>query len=66
LHLIAKHTIKQRVDEFLKSNKAEGKLMLMDMNEIKELGNMVDIIMYAFYFGYMEGQKAKKGGADDK
>lgn len=38
-----KRTVKQRVDEFLKSNKAEGKLMLMDMNEIKELGNMVDI-----------------------
>lgn len=59
---MAKRTVKQRVDEFRKNN-PKAKFMLDEMNEIAELGSKFDIIMTAFYFGYMKGQKVKKGGA---
>lgn len=59
---MAKRTVKQRVDEFRKKN-PKANFMLDDMNEIMELDSTFDRIMIAFYFGYMKGQKAKKGGA---
>ena len=55
-----KRTVKQRVDEFRKNNKAS--FTLDEMNEIMELDNTFDRILTTFYFGYMKGQKAKKGG----
>lgn len=57
-----KRTVKQRVDEFRKKN-PKVNFLLDDMNEIAELDSTFDIIMTAFYFGYMKGQKVKKGGA---
>lgn len=56
-----KRTVKQRVDEFRKKNQ-KANFMLEDMNEIMELDSTFDRIMTAFYFGYLKGQKAKKGG----
>ena len=37
--------------------------MIGDMDEIAEMGSIFNVIKYAFYFGYMKGQRAKKGGA---
>ena len=58
---MAKRTVKQRVDDFRKNNQ-KANFLLDDMNEIMELDNAFDRIMTAFYFGYLKGQKAKKGG----
>lgn len=60
---MAKKTIKQKVDEFTAKNPGEGVLLIEDMDEIAEMGSMFKVIKYAFYFGYMKGQRAKKGGA---
>lgn len=59
---MAKRTVKQRVDDFRKKN-PKANFMLEDMNEIMEPDSSFDRIMTAFYFGYMKGQKARKGGA---
>ncbi len=58
---MAKRTVKQRVDDFRKKN-PKASFLLDDMNEIMELDNAFDRILTAFYFGYLKGQKAKKGG----
>ncbi len=59
-----KRTVKQRVDEYVKKHpETYNNLLVIDMNEIRELGNMVDVISTAFAYGYMKGAKAKKGGA---
>ncbi len=59
-----KRTVKQRVDEYVKKHpEVHSSLLVMDMNDIRELGNMVDVISTAFAYGYMKGAKAKKGGA---
>lgn len=60
---MAKKTIQQKVDEFTAKNDGAAMLMIEDMDEIAQLGITFKIIKYAFYFGYMKGQKAKKGGA---
>lgn len=57
-----KRTIKQRVDDFVKKNPRK-QLFLVDMDEIHETGDMLDMIRYSYYLGYMRGMKAKKGGA---
>ena len=57
---MAKKTIQQKVDEFTAKNPGEGALLIEDMDE---MGSMFKIIKYAFYFGYMKGKRAKKGGA---
>ena len=56
-----KRTVKQRVDDFRRKN-PKANFMLEDMNEIMELDSTFDRIMTAFYFGYLKGQKARKGG----
>ena len=58
-----KRTVPQRVNEYIKKRPEAYNMMIVDMNEIKELGNMFDIICTAFAYGYMKGSKAKKGGA---
>ncbi len=61
---MAKRTVPQRVDEYVKKHpEVHSSLLVMDMNDIRELGNMVDVISTAFAYGYMKGAKAKKGGA---
>lgn len=60
---MAKKTIQQKVDDFTAKNPVGDTLKIVDMNEIAEMGSMFKIIKYAFYFGYMKGQRAKKGGA---
>lgn len=60
---MAKKTIQQKVDEFTSKNDGAAMLMIEDMDEIAQLGSTFKIIKYAFYFGFMKGQKAKKGGA---
>lgn len=57
-----KRTVKQRVDDFRKKN-PKAKFLLDDMDEIMELDSTFDRVLTAFYFGYLKGQKAKKGGA---
>lgn len=57
-----KRPVKQRVDEFRKNN-PKANFMLEDMNEIMELDSTFERVLTAFYFGYMKGQKSKKGGA---
>lgn len=58
-----KKTIQQKVDEFAAKNPVGDILNIVDMNEIAEMGSVFNIIKYAFYFGYMKGLRAKKGGA---
>lgn len=56
-----KRTVPERVNEYIKKHpEAYSSLLVVDMNDIRELGNMVDIIATAFAYGYMKGQKAKK------
>lgn len=59
---MSKRTVKQQADDFRKNN-PKAKFLLDDMNEIMELDSTFDRVLTAFYFGYMKGQKAKKGGA---
>lgn len=43
-----RRTVKQRVDEYVKKHpEAYNNLLVIDMNEIRELGNMVDVISTA-------------------
>ncbi len=58
---MSKRTVKQRVDEFRKNN-PKANFLLDDMNEIMELDSTFDRVLTAFYFGYLKGQKVKKGG----
>lgn len=58
---MSKRTVKQRVGDFRKNN-PKAKFLLDDMNEIMELDSTFDRVLTAFYFGYMKGQKVKKGG----
>lgn len=57
-----KRTLKERVDDFIDKNKPMD-LFSDDMQEIFELGDMYDIIKYAYFFGYMCSVNKKKGGA---
>lgn len=59
---MAKRTVPERVNEYVKKHPEAYNLMLTDANEIRELGDMLDIVCTAFAYGYMKGQKAKKGG----
>lgn len=58
-----KRTIPERVNEYIKKHPEAYNLLLTDVNEIMELGSMIDIVSTAFAYGYMKGNKAKKGGA---
>lgn len=58
-----KRTVPHRVDEYTRKHPYTLNLLFTtDVNEIAELGNTLDIISTAFAYGYMKGQKAKKGG----
>lgn len=55
-----RRTVPEQVNEYIKKHpEVYSSLLVIDMNDIRELGNMVDIIATAFAYGYM---KAKKGG----
>lgn len=58
-----KRPVPERVNEYVKKHPEAYNLLLTDANEIRELGDTLDIICTAFAYGYMKGQKAKKGGA---
>lgn len=58
---MSKRTVKQRVNEFRKKN-PKAVFLIEDMDEIMELDSTFDRVLTAFYFGYMKGQKVKKGG----
>ena len=58
-----KRPIVERVNEYVKKHPEAYNLLLTDANEIRELGDTLDIVCTAFAYGYMKGQKAKKGGA---
>lgn len=61
---MAKRPVTERVNEYAKKHpEVHSSLLVMDMNDIRELGNMVDVISTAFTYGYMKGAKSKKGGA---
>lgn len=55
-------TVPEKVKAFLKKEKNPAELYIEDMNEIYETGGIFNIINTAFYYGYMKGIKAKKGG----
>lgn len=59
---MAKRTVPERVNEYIKKHPEAYNLLLTDANEIRELGNTLDIVCTAFAYGYMKAQKAKKGG----
>lgn len=60
---MSKRTVPQKVNEYVKKNPEAYNLMLTDVNEIVELGSMIDIVSTAFAYGYMKCEKAmKKGG----
>lgn len=59
---MAKRTVPERVNEYIKKNPEAYNLLLTDVNEIVELGSMIDIVSTAFAYGYMKASKAKKGG----
>lgn len=57
---MAKKTVPQQIEQYIKKHpEVYTHLFVTDMNEIRKLGNMVDIISVSFAYGYM---KAKKGG----
>ncbi len=58
-----RRTVPQRVDNFLKKKPKSLDLTSVEMDEIWHSCDSFDMIVYAFYFGYMRGMKAKKGGA---
>ncbi len=60
---MSKRTIPQRVDEFITKKPKSATLSAAEMDEIWQTGSTFGIIKYAFYFGYMRGMKARKGGA---
>ncbi len=62
---MAKRTVPQRVNEYVKKNPKAINLLITDVNEIVELGSMIDIVSTAFAYGYMKGQKAEKGGVEE-
>lgn len=57
-----KRTVPERVNEYIKKHHEAYNLLLTDVNEIRELGDTLEIVCTAFAYGYMKGQKAKKGG----
>lgn len=57
-----KRTVKERVDDFIPKKPKNETLSAVEMDEIWQTGSTFDRIMTAFYFGYLKGQKAKKGG----
>lgn len=58
-----KKTILERVDEFRKNKPKSAKLTIIELEEIRSAGSTFNIIVTAFYYGYMKGSKASKGGA---
>ncbi len=58
-----KTTVPQRVQAFLDKNPKPAQIIAEDMKDIYSLGDTFDIINTAFYYGYMRGIRAKKGGA---
>lgn len=58
---MAKQTVPERVNEYIKKYPEAYNLLLEDVNEIRELGDILDIICTAFAYGYMKASKAKKG-----
>lgn len=58
-----RRTVPERVNEYIKKHPESYNMLVVDMDEIHELGNTFDIILTAFAYGYMKGSKAKKGGA---
>lgn len=60
---MAKRTVPQRVEEYIKKHPEAYNMLITDVNEIRELGDTLEIVCTAFAYGYMKGQKAKKGGA---
>lgn len=58
-----RRTVPERVNEYIKKHPEAHNMLIVDMDEIHELGNMFDIILTAFAYGYMKGSKTKKGGA---
>lgn len=58
-----RRTVPEQVNEYIKKHPESYNMLVVDMDEIRELGNMFDIILTAFVYGYMKGSKAKKGGA---
>lgn len=59
---MAKRPVPVRVNEYLKKHPEAYDLSVYDVNEIRKLGDMVDIVCTAFAYGYMKGQKSKNGG----
>ncbi len=59
---MAKRTVPQRVNEYVKKNPKASNMLITDVAEIVELGNMIDIVSTAFVYGYMKGEKAREGG----
>lgn len=57
-----KRPITVRVNEYVKKHPEAYNLTLFDANEIRRLGDTLDIVCTAYAYGYMKGAKAKKGG----
>lgn len=57
-----KRTVPEQVKEYIKKNPEAYNLLLTDVNEIVELGSMIDIVSTAFAYGYMKAQKVEEGG----
>lgn len=61
---MAKSTVPERVNEYIKKHPEVWDMDMSDVNQIRELKDAIDIVCTAFAYGYMKGQKAKKGGAE--
>lgn len=57
---MAKRPVPERVNEYIKNHPEAYNLLLTDANEIRELGDTLDIVCTAFAYGYMKGSRAKK------
>lgn len=60
---MARRTVPERVKEYIKKHPEAYDMRIADANQIRELGDTLEIVCTAFAYGYMKGSKAKKDGA---
>lgn len=56
---MAKRTVPERVNEYVRKHPEAYDIMIYDVNEIRKLGDTLEMICTAFAYGYMKGSKVK-------
>ena len=60
---MAKGTITERVNKYSEKHPKVYDLPLARLYELTDLGDIYEVAITAFAYGYMKASKAKKGGA---